>query len=153
AAGVGRAERRHRSGIRLPDRVLRARDERMTHEVPEAWPSLPLEAWSDTCATLHRWLQIVGKIRLTQMPWTNHSWHVTLDVTGRGLTTTAIPYGTRTFEIHFDFFGHRVGVGTSDGGIAGFALEPQSVAQFYRRLMEAMATLDLDVKIHTRPNE
>ena len=125
----------------------------MTHDVPEAWPSLPLEAWSDTCATLHRWLQIVGKIRLAQMPWTNHSWHVTLYVTSRGLTTTAIPYGTRTFEIHFDFIGHRVGIGTSDGGIAGFALEPQSVAHFYRRLMEEMARLDLHVKIHTRPNE
>jgi hypothetical protein len=125
----------------------------MTREAPEAWPSLPLEAWSETCATLHRWLQIVGKIRLAQTPWTNHSWHVTLYVTSRGLTTSAIPYGTRTFEIHFDFIGHRVGIGTSDGGLAGFGLEPQSVGQFYRRLMEAMATLDLRVKIHTRPNE
>jgi hypothetical protein len=117
------------------------------------WPSLPLEAWSDTCATLHRWLQIVGKIRLAQTPWTNHSWHVTLYVTSRGLATSPIPYGTRTFEIHFDFVAHRLGVGTSDGGIAVLPLEPQSVARFYRRLMEEMARLDLHVQIDTRPNE
>ena len=119
----------------------------------EAWPSLPLEAWSDTCATLHRWLQIVGKIRLAQTPWTNHSWHVTLYVSSRGLATSPIPYGTRTFEIYFDFVAHRLGVGTSDGGIAVLPLEPQSVAQFYRRLREEMARLDLHVHIDTRPNE
>ena len=74
----------------------------------EAWPSLPLEAWSDTCATLHMWTQIVGKIRLTQSPWINHSWHVTLYVTTRGLTTSPIPYGNRTFQIDFDFIGHEL---------------------------------------------
>jgi hypothetical protein len=124
-----------------------------TKVVLDPWPSLPLDAWSDTCATLHRWLQIVGKIRLAQTPWTNHSWHVTLYLTSRGLTTSAIPYGTRTFEIHFDFIGHRVGIGTSDGGIAGFPLEPQSVARFYHRLMEEMARVGVRVRINTRPNE
>ncbi len=73
----------------------------------ETWPSLPLEAWSDTYATLHRWMQIVGKIRLAQSPWINHSWHVTLYVTATGLTTSAIPYGERTFQIDFDFVDHR----------------------------------------------
>ena len=62
----------------------------------DAWPSLTLEAWSDTYATLHLWTQIVGKIRLAQTPWTNHSWHVTLYVTARGLTTGSIPYGTQS---------------------------------------------------------
>ena len=119
----------------------------------EAWPSLPLEAWSDTCATLHMWTQIVGKIRLTQSPWINHSWHVTLYVTTRGLTTSPIPYGSRTFQIDFDFIGHQVGIQSSDGGVAGFALQPQSVAAFYRRLQNEMTKLDLRVNINQKPNE
>src|SRR5436190_2327221 len=100
-----------------------------------AWPSLALEAWADTCATLHMWTQIVGKVRLAQSPWVNHSWHVTLYVTASGLTTTTIPFGARTFQIDFDFVHHRVAVQTNDGDAGSFALEPQSVATFYRRLM------------------
>ncbi|MGH7544956.1 MAG: DUF5996 family protein, partial [Gemmatimonadota bacterium] len=119
----------------------------------EAWPSLPLEAWSDTLATLHLWLQIVGKIRLTQSPWVNHSWHVTLYVTPRGLTTSPIPYGARAFQIDFDFIAHRLVIETSDGARRDLPLEPQSVAAFYGRLMEEMRALDLHVKIHRRPNE
>ena len=118
-----------------------------------AWPSLALEAWADTCATLHMWTQIVGKIRLAQSPWVNHSWHVTLYVTARGLTTSPIPHGTRMFQVDFDFIAHRVEVRSSDGGTAGLALEPQSVADFYRRLMEELAKLDLRVDINKRPNE
>ena len=75
---------------------------------PDAWPSLPLEAWQDTCTTLHLWTQIVGKIRLAQTPWINHSWHVTLYVTARGLTTSPIPHGTRAFQIDFDFVDHHL---------------------------------------------
>ena len=119
----------------------------------EAWPSLPLEAWSDTCATLHMWTQIVGKIRLAQSPWINHSWHVTLYVTTRGLTTSPIPYGNRTFQIDFDFIGHEVKIQSSDGGVAGFSLQPQSVAAFYRRLQSEMGKLDLHVNINEKPNE
>ena len=119
----------------------------------ESWPSLPLEAWSETCATLHMWTQIVGKIRLAQSPWVNHSWHVTLYVTVRGLTTSPIPYGTRTFQIDFDFIDHRLTVQSSDGGTVALALEPQSVATFYRRLMEEMGKLNLRVDIYRRPNE
>jgi len=118
-----------------------------------AWPSLPLAAWSDTCATLHLWTQIVGKIRLAQSPWTNHSWHVTLYPTARGLTTSPIPHGARTFQIDFDFIAHRLVVQTSDGGNGGLPLQPQSVATFYRRLMEELARLDLRVRIHASPNE
>lgn len=119
----------------------------------DVWPSLPLDAWRDTYATLHLWLQIVGKVRLTQSPWVNHSWHVTFYVTPTGLTTSAIPYGTRSFEIGFNFLDHRLTVESSDGGRRSLALEPQSVATFYRRLMDTMGELDLRVKIHRRPNE
>ena len=117
------------------------------------WPSLPLEAWRETYATLHLWTQIVGKVRLTQSPWVNHSWHVTLYLTARGLTTSPIPYGRRVFQIDFDFLAHQLTVQSTDGGSAGFGLEPQSVAVFYRRLMEEMAKLNLHVNIHAKPNE
>ena len=114
----------------------------------EAWPSLALDAWKGTYATLHMWTQMVGKIRLAQTPWTNHSWHVTLYVTPRGLTTGSIPYGTRAFQIDFDFIAHELKIQSDDGGAAGFPLQPQSVAVFYRRLREEMTKLDLDVKIN-----
>jgi len=118
-----------------------------------AWPSLPLESWSDTCATLHLWTQIAGKIRLKLSPWVNHSWHVTLYVTARGLTTSPIPYSTGVFQIDFDFIGHRLIVQESDGKAGGFALEPQSVATFYRRLTEELRRIGIKVDIHPRPNE
>src|SRR5881409_1312090 len=90
----------------------------------ETWPSLPLEAWSDTCATLHMWTQIVGKIRLTQSPWVNHSWHVTLYVTARGLTTSPIPHGTRMFQIDFDLstIGSRFCRATGESPVSPFNL-------------------------------
>jgi Family of unknown function (DUF5996) len=119
----------------------------------EAWPSLPLEAWRETSETLHLWTQIVGKVRLVQSPWINHSWHVTLYVTSRGLTTSPIPYGSRTFEILFDFVDHELTVRSSDGRLGRFPLQPQSVATFYRRLMDEMRQLDLDVRINRKPNE
>ena len=87
----------------------------------QAWPALPLEAWSETCATLHMWTQIVGKIRLAQSPWINHSWHVTLYVTARGLTTSPIPMAAATFEIDFDFIDHQLIVQVSDGRVARLA--------------------------------
>ena len=119
----------------------------------ETWPSLPLEAWSDTCATLHLWMQIVGKIRLAHTPWTNHSWHVTLYVTPTGLTTGPIPCGARAFQIDFDFVAHEIKIHCDDGRAAGFQLAPQSVAAFYRRLTAEMKKLDLEVKINPKPNE
>jgi hypothetical protein len=118
-----------------------------------AWPSLPLEAWSDSLATLHLWLQIVGKIRLALSPSINHCWHVTLYLTPRGLTTSPIPCGTRTFQIDFDFVDHRLVVECSDGGRTFLPLEPQPVSAFYRRLMEEMVRLELRVTIDKRPNE
>ncbi|MCA9421369.1 MAG: hypothetical protein KDC35_19285 [Acidobacteria bacterium] len=119
----------------------------------ETWPSLPLEEWKDTYATLHMWTQIVGKVRLTQSPWINHSWHVTLYVTTRGLTTSPIPYGDRTFQIDFDFIDHQVIVQTSDGLHGRIPLQPQSVAKFYVSLMAELRKLDVPVHIHRVPNE
>jgi Family of unknown function (DUF5996) len=119
----------------------------------EPWPSLPLEAWAETYTTLHRWMQIVGKIRLAQSPWVNHGWNATLYPTATGLTTSLIPYRTRAFQIDFDFLNHQLRVQSSDGGKAALVLEPQSVATFYRRLMQEMLRLELKVPIHPRPNE
>jgi hypothetical protein len=120
---------------------------------PEAWPLLPLEAWTDTYATLHMWTQIVGKVRLARSPWTNHSWHVTLYVTARGLTTSPVPYGVRTFQIDFDFISHQLTVQSSDGLSGRVVLQPQSVATFYASLMAEMEKLDLHVDINRTPNE
>jgi hypothetical protein len=119
----------------------------------EAWPSLPLEEWKATYATLHLWTQIVGKIRLAQSPWVNHSWHVALSVTPRGLTTGPVPYENRTFQINFDFIDHVLLVQTSDGRSGRIALQPQSVAAFYAALMAEMAKLGVPVRIHRMPNE
>jgi hypothetical protein len=121
--------------------------------VNSAWPALPFAAWRETCTTLHLWTQIVGKVRLALSPWTNHSWHVTLYVTARGLTTSPIPYGERTFEVDFDFVGHRLEIRSSDGRSSGFGLRPQSVATFHARLMAELADIDVKLRIHRRPNE
>ena len=120
---------------------------------PQAWPALDYPAWKDTCATLHLWTQVVGKIRLAQTPWLNHSWHVPLYVTARGLTTSPMPHGERTFQIDFDLIDHRLVIETSDGAVTTMPLKPRSVADFYQALMAQLAALDLRVKIHTTPNE
>ena len=117
------------------------------------WPPLPYEPWKDSCTTLHLWTQIVGKIRLARTPWVNHSWHVTLYVTPRGLTTSSIPYDGRAFQIDFDFLEHALLVQTSDGAERRLALEPRSVAAFHDALMAALTELDMPVRIHGRPNE
>jgi hypothetical protein len=119
----------------------------------DAWPSLPFAEWKDTYATLHMWTQIVGKLRLARTPWINHSWHVTLYVTARGLTTSPIPYGTRAFEVEFDFLEHVLVIRTSAHTSRTIALVPRSVAAFYDAVMTALRELDLDVRIHARPNE
>lgn len=120
---------------------------------PIAWPSLPLDAWSDTSATLHRWMQIVGKVRLAQSPWISHGWHVPLYLSAMGLTTSPIPYGNRVFQIDFDFTKHWLSIYCNDGNQGGFALHPMPVASFYTRLMSELAKLDLSVTIFPKPNE
>jgi hypothetical protein len=99
------------------------------------------------------WTQVVGKIRLAQTYWTNHSWHVTLYVTSRGLTTSPIPYGTNTFEILFDFLNHELRIETSEGAVESLALAPLTVADFHRDLFERLSALGLDIRIRTMPCE
>src|ERR1700730_4512050 len=101
------------------------------------WPELPTAAWRETYATLHLWTQIVGKIRLSRAPWLNHSWHVTLYVTARGLTTSPIPDGGRPVHNALDFTDHALRISTSDGAMRQFALPGQSVASFYASVMAA----------------
>jgi len=125
----------------------------MTASDPGPWPDLPYDAWKDTCTTLHLWTQIVGKVRLACTPWINHSWHVTLYSTPRGLTTSAIHQGNRTFEIEFDFNQHLLRISTSDAGGAELELRPRSVADFYHQLMSALDALGLHTAIHGAPNE
>ncbi|HEV3185190.1 MAG TPA: DUF5996 family protein [Xanthobacteraceae bacterium] len=119
----------------------------------EAWPELPYGAWKDTCATLHLWTQVVGKIRLACTPWLNHSWHVPLYVTARGLTTSPIPYQDRTFTIDFDFVRHTLDIAVSDGGHKEIALEPRTVADFYALVMAALAELRIPVRVTELPSE
>ena len=119
----------------------------------DAWPSLPLRQWQDTYATLHLWTQIVGKVRLALAPMMNHWWQVPLYVTCRGLTTTAIPYGRRRFQIDFDFIDHALRITTSDNLTETFALRPYSVADFYRELMDRLRALGLEVRIWPVPVE
>jgi hypothetical protein len=117
------------------------------------WPALPYETWNATRATLHLWLQVVGKIPLAQLPWICHSWHVALVVTARGLATRLMPHGTKAFQVELDFIDHRLKLQISDGRHASLPLEPQSVASFYRRFMETLQALDIPVTIRTMPNE
>ena len=117
------------------------------------WPELPYAAWQDTCATLHLWTQIVGKIRLAQTPWLNHSWHVPLYVNARGLTTSVIPYEGRAFQIDFDFIDHVLWVRTSDGHVRQLMLAPKSVAEFYAELFAVLGELGLKLHIKTMPCE
>ena len=117
------------------------------------WPALPLDGWAETCVTVHRWTQVIGKIRLACTPWINHSWHVTLYVTAQGLTTGPMAHGQQVFQIDFDFLSHEVVVTAMDGRRRGFALEPLSVADFYEETMEALGALGLAVSIVTQPNE
>jgi hypothetical protein len=118
------------------------------------WPTLPvLEDWQDTCTTVHMWTQIVGKIRLALSPDINHGWGSTLYITTRGLTTSPIPYGKLTFAIDFDFIAHILRITTSEGSDRALMLEPMPVADFYRKTMEALAELGIEVNILARPVE
>src|SRR5690348_10523919 len=107
------------------------------------WPSLDYAAWQDSCATLHLWTQIVGKIRMAQMPPVNHWWHVPLYLTARGLTTAPMPHGEVVFQIDFDLVDHQLRIDVSDGRRAGLALRPRPVASFYGELMDRLRALGL----------
>jgi hypothetical protein len=118
-----------------------------------AWPPLPLAEWQGTHDAIHRWIQVVGKLRLACAPWTNHSWHVTLALTARGLGTGPLACGDRFYQVDFDFIAHQLRIDVSDGRSAVITLEAQPVARFYARLREALNALDVPMEIHPRPCE
>lgn len=124
-----------------------------TGTAEHAWPALPFIGWQDTCATLHMWTQVVGKIRLALEPMVNHWWQVPLYVTASGLTTSPIPWKARSFQIDFDFCRHVLVITTSDPQRREFALAPYSVAEFYGKTMSALRELEIDVSIWTMPVE
>ncbi|HEY5939216.1 MAG TPA: DUF5996 family protein [Gemmatimonadales bacterium] len=119
----------------------------------DAWPALPLGSWRETCETLHMWTQIVGKTRLALAPMENHWWQVALYVTERGLTTSPIPSGDRTFAVDFDLLEHKLSVSTSDGAARTLPLGPRPVADFYQDYRSLLRSLDLQVKIWPVPVE
>ena len=125
----------------------------MTADNSAIWPALPFASWQDTCATLQLWTQVVGKLRLAQAPMVNHWWQVVLYVSPRGLTTSAIPFGSGCFQIDFDFIEHRLVISLSDGRIDQFALRPMSVAAFYAEVMRRLRALGIDIHIWTQPQE
>ena len=118
------------------------------------WPRLPAFAeWQGSFTTLHMWVQVVGKIRLKLSPWVNHSWGSTLYVTSSGFTTSLMSHAAGSFCIDFDFINHMLRIATSDGETRAFALEPMTVAAFYRKTMQALSELGIHVRIFTQPVE
>lgn len=117
----------------------------------ERWPELPWTEWAATISTLHMWAQIVGKVRMALAPPLNHWWHVPLYVSSRGLTTSAIPYGLRQFQVEFDFVEHLLQVADSEGAAFTVPLESKSVARF--EFMDGLRGLGIDVRIWTKPTE
>jgi len=117
------------------------------------WPDLPYPAWRDTAATLQLWMQIVGKVRLALTPWVNHSWQVPFYVTARGLGTSPIPVGRELLDLEFDFIGHHLVARTSRGQNENLPLEPQTVADFHRRVLLLLNSIGITVAINEMPNE
>ncbi len=123
------------------------------HPQATAWPRLRVEDWTPTRTTLHMWTQIVGKVRLAYAPLVNHWWQVTLYVSPRGLTTSAIPHGAGAFDLEFDFVDHRLLLRHSDGGVRSMELRPMPVAEFYARTMHMLDELGIRAEIQEHPNE
>ena len=119
----------------------------------EALPALPFDSWKDTFATLHMWMQIVGKVRLKLSPLVNHWWNVPFYMTARGMTTSAMPYKQRTIEVQFDFIDHKLTITTSEARVVTMPLAAESVADFYKKFMSALAELGVIVNIRTTPCE
>ncbi len=125
----------------------------VVQSIPGDWPDLPFSEWADTCATLHLWTQVVGKIRLAHAPLVNHWWQVPLYVTCRGLTTSPIPHGGVSFQIDFDFISHALILQTSKGERETIPLGPRTVADFYQEVMSRLRGLGLETRIWTTPVE
>ena len=132
---------------------MQTADHNKTARDVDVWPELPQSAWSETCATLQLWTQVVGKIRLALTPPLNHTWNVTLYPTARGLTTSPMPHGFRMLQIDFDFIDHALLLETSDGARATIALKPMTVAAFYQQVMAALDGLGTPVRIWQMPME
>src|SRR5262245_52295427 len=115
----------------------------MSDSPRDRWPALDYQSWKDTYATLHMWMQVVGKIALARAPHINHSWGIAFQFTARGLTTRPLLDGARTFTMEFDFVAHQLVIRVSDGTIRTIALAPQTVADFYRTVMDALAEMNL----------
>lgn len=128
-------------------------DARQSSSSGEFWPALPLAEWEDTYHTLHMWTQIAGKVRLDLAPLQNHWWNSALYVNTRGLTTSPIPYQGEAFEIQFDFVNHRLEILTSFGRDQSLALEPKSVAVFYREFLSALRAAGIEIIIDPKPQE
>src|SRR5712664_1622559 len=122
-------------------------------DLPQCWPALPLSSWKDTCATLHMWTQMVGKVRLALTPLVNHWWNVPLYVSSRGLTTSQMPYCDRALELRFDFIDHQLVLQSSDGVHKTLPLAPRSVADFYQQFMAMLRSAGFDIKIWKMPVE
>jgi len=133
--------------------AMQLREPALNIDSGEVWPALPQNAWSETCATLQLWMQIVGKIRLALMPAINHTWSVTLYPSVRGLTTSIMPYGTRTLQIDFDFRQHELLFETSEGRSRAIPLKPMTVAVFYEKVIVALDALYTPVRIWPIPVE
>jgi len=125
----------------------------MEESPTDAWPILTYETLGPTCETLQLWTQVVGKVRLAQTPWLNHSWHVPLYVTARGLSTSLIPHPGGAFDLEFDFVASALVLRTSTGAGASTPLEPQAVASFYNRVMAMLKSAGVPVAIDTMPSE
>ena len=119
----------------------------------DAWPSLPLGEWRETYDSVHRWVQVAGKIRLSLSPPQNHYWHVALYPNARGLTTSPIPCGETVFEMQFDFQAHVLDIWTNDGDRRVLPLRAETVASFYGRVMEALREVGVGCTIRTKPQE
>src|SRR4051794_26347620 len=117
------------------------------------WPAIPYNDWKETLQTVQLWAQIVGKIRLRKMPWTNHQWHVTLYVSPIGLTTGSIPYENGIFQIDFDFQHHQLLITSSSGRFEQIGLYPRTVANFYNELLKILHSMDIPASIYAVPNE
>jgi hypothetical protein len=125
----------------------------MTSVAAPKWPELPLAGWRATYATLHMWSQIVGKTRLALAPMENHWWQVTFYLTARGLTTSAMPHGSQSVEVQFDFISHQLLIQVSDGSRRSFALTSMTVADFFAQYMNALHELGIDPAIYASPVE
>lgn len=125
----------------------------MPRQLSEVWPPLPFDAWRDTQATLHRWTQVVGKVKLATTPFQNEWWNVAFSVTSTGITTGLMPYGNEAFSIDFDFVDHNLYVRVSDGQTKTMSLLPRSVAEFYAEIFAVLGSLGIDVSINPLPVE